>query len=124
MNQPFFKDAVTICKSVMRNGYDAHIVNAQMQHDLILRTGCREIDLATDAPVEELAKMFPNLQQEDSVNVLAVLVENGVLHRFFRMNIEESASPQASLIRMTPTMLERMASLGSLPRSLVSGMSS
>ncbi|MDR2076467.1 MAG: HD domain-containing protein [Desulfovibrio sp.] len=124
MNQPFFKDAATICKSVMRNGYDAHIVNTQMQHDLILRTGIREIDLATDAPVEELSKIFPHLRPERSPSVLAVLEENGLLYRFFRMNIAESASPQVSLIRMTPTMLERFASLGPLPRSLVSGMSS
>ncbi|MDR2161725.1 MAG: HDIG domain-containing protein [Desulfovibrio sp.] len=124
MQQAFFKDAVTICKSVMRNGFDAHIVNAQMQHDLMVKTGIPEIDLATDAPLEELSKIFPHLQPEGCPGALAVLKENGVLFRFYLMNIEESASPLMSLIRMTPTMLEHMSSLGPLPRSLISGMSS
>ena len=124
MKQPSFKGAITICKSIMRNGFDAHIVSASLQHDLIEATGDLEIDLATDAPPEELAKIFPALQSGDHSGVMACLEEDGILYRFYRMIIAEAASPQVSLTRLTPTMLKRMAKVGPLPRSLVSAMSS
>jgi poly(A) polymerase len=126
MPQPSFKDAITICKSIMRNGFDAHVVNTPLQHELITLLGDQEIDLATDAPVEELAKMFPSLildfQGELSTALLAMLNENGVLYRFYSMNRADAADPEYSLTRLTPTILKRMSRLGPLPRSLVSGM--
>ena len=124
MKQPSFKGAITICKSIMRNGFDAHIVNAQLQHDLIEATGDLEIDLATDAPPEELAKIFPALLPGDHSGVMACLEEDGIIYRFYRMIIAEAASPQISLIRLTPTILKRMSKTGPLPRSLVSAMAS
>ena len=124
MKQPSFKGAITICKSVMRNGFDAHIVNTQLQQELIEATGELAIDLATDAPPEELAKIFPSLQSSDNPGVIACLEEDGFFYRFYGMNSAQSASPDVSLTRLTPTMLKRMATQGPLPRSLVSAMSS
>ncbi len=124
MTQPSFKDAITICKSVMRHGYDAHVVNTQLQHDLIVATGKQEIDLATDSPPDELARMFPSMEDGDQPGVMGILRENDVTYRFYRMNIADAALPEVALTRLTPTMLQRMASLGPLPRSLVSGMES
>ena len=34
MSQPF-KDAIAICKAILRNGYDAYVVNAQLQKELL-----------------------------------------------------------------------------------------
>lgn len=126
MPQPSFKDAVTICKSIMRNGFDAHIVNTQLQHELIAALGEAAIDLATDAPCEELAKIFPSLTREEEPEngCIGRLEENGVTYRFYLMNIAESAPPENSLTRLTPTIVERMARLGPIPLSLVNGMAS
>ncbi len=124
MSQVAFKDAVTICKSIMRNGFDAHIVNTQLQHELILADKRPEVDLATDAPPDELAKLFPNMAPGDHPGVMGVLAENGISYRFYRMNIADSALPEVALTRLTPTMLQRMFALGPVPRSLVNGMMS
>ncbi len=122
MSQSAFKDAVTICKSVMRNGFDAHIVNSQLQHELMQADRRNEIDLATDAPPDELAKLFPALAPGDHPGVMGVLSEGGLLYRFYRMNISDSALPEVALTRLTPTLLQRMMDRGPVPRSLVNGM--
>ena len=127
MTQPSFKDAITICKSIMRNGFDAHVVNTQLQHDLIVALGDAEIDLATDAPLDELSKIFPNLirdEDKDNPGLTAMMRENGVLYRFYHMNIADASLPESSLTRLTPTILMRMRKLGPLPGSLISGMAS
>lgn len=127
MPQPSFKDAITICKSIMRNGYDAHVVNTALQHKLIAALGEYEIDLATDAPQEELAKIFPNLRKEEDSQfstVMGIMDENGYRYRFYRMDMSEASLPESSLTRLTPTILKRLAKLGPLPRTLVKGMDS
>ena len=120
--QPSFKGAITICKSIMRNGYDAHVVNTHLQHEIIEATGKNEIDLATDAPPDELIKIFPSVTPGDMPGVMGILREDDVLYRFYRMNIAESALPEVGLTRLTPSILQRMHELGPLPRSLVNGM--
>ena len=127
MTQPSFKDAITICKSIMRNGFNAHVVNTQLQHNLIAALGEAEIDLATDATLGELSKIFPNLNRdEDQHNpgLMATMHENGILYRFYQMNTAEASLPETGLTRLTPTILSRMRKLAPLPDSLVSGMSS
>ncbi|MDR2489284.1 MAG: HD domain-containing protein [Desulfovibrio sp.] len=127
MTQPSFKDAITICKSIMRNGFDAHVVNTQLQHDLIIALHDVAIDLATDAPCDELAKIFPNLiraEDKDAPGLMALLRENEAMYRFYCMNIADASLPDSSLTRLTPTILSRMRKLGPLPGSLVSGMTS
>ncbi|MDL2279985.1 HD domain-containing protein [Desulfovibrio sp. OttesenSCG-928-G11] len=124
--QPSFKDAVTICKSVMRNGFDAHIVNTPLQHKLIEALGLYEIDLATDAPFEELNKIFPALTRDPVHHypaLLGLMEENGCVYRFYLMNMAEATQPETCLTRLTPTMLLRLAGIGPVPRTLVSGMS-
>ncbi|MDR1490187.1 MAG: HD domain-containing protein [Desulfovibrio sp.] len=126
MPQPSFKEAVTICKSVMRNGFDAHIVNTPLQHNLIEKLGERAVDIATDAPAEELKKIFPNFNRESASPpdaLLGLLEENDYTYRFYLMNIAEATRPESSLTRLTPTLIEGMRKLGPVPRCLISGMS-
>ncbi|MDR2123446.1 MAG: HD domain-containing protein [Desulfovibrio sp.] len=126
MPQPSFKDALTLCKSVMRNGWDAHVVNTPLQHELMEKLNYSAVDVATDAPVEELKKIFPGFRVEGEgqpAALLGLLDENGCLYRFYLMNIAEATRPEKSMTRLTPTMLGNMRRLGSLPTSLVSGMS-
>jgi len=127
MPQPSFKDAITICKSIMRNGYDAHVVNTAMQHEFIVRLGDNEIDIATDAPIQELSRIFSSLVPEESEEpipgLLATMKGDGYLYRFYNMNLATAAEPENSLTRLTPTMLRRMRKIGPIPHSLVSGMS-
>ena len=34
MTQPF-KDAISLCKILLRNGYDAHVINAPLQEQIL-----------------------------------------------------------------------------------------
>lgn len=112
MTKPSFKDAITLCKSIMRNGFDAHVINTQLQHDLIVGTGIEEIDLAVDTPLDELVKLFPGLENPSATGlVMGILRENGVTYRFYRMPEAESRAPEASIMRITPTMSEHLAML-------------
>ena len=56
-----FKDAENLCKTIMRNGFDAYIVNAELQK-AAMGPGERELDIATDAPLAELQKLFPDTE--------------------------------------------------------------
>ncbi len=112
MTQPSFKDAITLCKSIMRNGFDAHVINTQLQHDLIVGIGIQEIDLAVDTPLDELVKLFPALEQPSATDpLMGSLRENGITYRFYRMPEVESRAPEASLMHITPTMTEHLGVL-------------
>jgi len=119
-----FKDAITLCKSIMRNGFDAHIVNMQLQHELLEKTDCKEIDIATDMPLEELQKLFPALHNDDTDDALGMLTEEEMRFRFYRMHFSDSANPENILTRLTPTIINRLSSIGKLPPSLLAGMNS
>ncbi|MDR1685999.1 MAG: HD domain-containing protein [Desulfovibrio sp.] len=126
MPQPSFKDSLTLCKSIMRNGWDAHVVNTPLQHELMEKLDYCAVDIATDAPVDELKKIFPGFGADTEgqpAALLGFLEENDCLYRFYLMNIAEATRPENSLTKLTPTMLGNMRRLGRLPNSLVSGMS-
>ncbi len=118
MPQTFFKNAVTICKSIMRNGCDAYIVNTALQYELIQSTGRQEVDIACDAPFDELARIFPAMERGTEEGVIATFREEGVLYRFYQTDTADASPPQYSLTRMTPNILNRLAALGPLPEAL------
>lgn len=126
MPQPFFKDAITICKTVMRNGYDAHVVNTPLQSELLHELDDREIDLAVSAPFDELSRLFPHLKAVESPfpSLIGLMRENEYTYRFYFMNTAEAALPENSLTRLTPTILRRMRKLKPLPHTLLNGMAS
>ena len=127
MSQPSFKDAITIAKTIMRNGFDAHIVNTPLQHELIEALNDYEIDIATDANFEELAKLFPaivRMQDNHSPALMGTMEDSGYLYRFYLMNMSEDSLPENCLTRLTPTILHRMAKAERLPRTLINGMAS
>ncbi len=99
------KEAESICKTLFRNGFDAHIVNAPLQQRLISLGGEKAVDLACDCHYKLIAKIFPDAQPapEDEPYV-ATLVHNGVLYRFYPLSDARSGHPELALLRMTPTL--------------------
>ena len=110
MPTPSFKDAITICKGIMRNGFDAHIISTQLQHDIITKTGLLEIDLAVNIPAEEFLNIAPNFKvaEHSEQGFLGTLQENGYTYYFYDMGKEESRPPEACILRSTPTLEKRM----------------
>ena len=64
MSQPF-KDAVGLCKTIMRNGYDAYVINARLQKSVLARAGAGSelaMDISTELDLEGLRRLFPNIE--------------------------------------------------------------
>ncbi len=106
------KEAVSICKILLRNGYDAHVINAPLQELLInARQGKNvpiTIDIACEPDAETLFKLFPQATPDDVVHAIARLEENGILFRFHPLEANIAGHPELSLLRVTQGMAERM----------------
>lgn len=53
------KDAITICKTFLRNGYDAHVINAPLQEHLLRQGGVPAVDIACEPDLDTLVRLFP-----------------------------------------------------------------
>lgn len=106
------KDAITVCKTFLRNGYDAHVINVPLQADLIEKRPKPvyplAIDIACEPDQETLLKIFPGaiITQDDSC--IATLQENGLLFRFYPLEAENPGHPELALMRVTPSMIDEM----------------
>lgn len=111
MAQPI-KQAVDLCKTIMRNGFDAYVVNAALQHSLLVEGRPAEVDIATDMPLEELTRLFPETKASPEGGVTGVLAQNGTMLRFHAGGDEESGHPETAVLKVTPGILRRMEEQG------------
>lgn len=106
------KDAVNICKTLLRNGYDAHVISAPLQDKLLEATrnngAAPAVDIACEPAPETLLKLFPRAVTNSETRAMAQLEENGVTFRFYPMEAGETGHPELSLLRVTPTMAMRL----------------
>lgn len=101
----FPKEATSICKSILRNGYDAYIINAPLQEEIFEVSGSLEIDIAVEPDFENLAKIIPNLEFSHEEGLVGVCKgESGTLYRFYPTDISDASHPEVSLTRITPHM--------------------
>ena len=116
MSQPY-KDAVGICKAIIRNGYDAYVINAKLQKALLAGLTQPELDVCTDASLEDLQKFFPNLQP-DTGDSFALLKEGEALIHFYHADTAEASHPEETLTRLTPRLAKELTATGELPANL------
>lgn len=106
------KDAVNICKTLLRNGYDAHVINAPLQEQILPRRGNGDnpvaIDIACEPPLEKLVKLFPGVEEDKVDKSTARMLQNGVVYRFYPIESANSGHPELSLLRVTPGMADRL----------------
>ncbi|WP_243544349.1 HD domain-containing protein [Pseudodesulfovibrio tunisiensis] len=119
MSQPF-KDAVGFCKTIMRNGYDAYVVNARLQELTLDESGNeQELDICTEAGLSELQKYFPNLEPSADKSLLGTLKEGGVTYFFYPADVDDASYTEEAVSIMTPRMLKRLERRGDIPLSAV-----
>ncbi|MCH5277797.1 MAG: HD family phosphohydrolase [Desulfovibrionaceae bacterium] len=101
------KEAISLCKTILRNGYDAYIVNAPLQLELHEKLGLNELDIACEPDFETLSKLFPNLERGTEPEVVATWKsdETGMRYRFYTTDVSASSHPDMSLTRLTPHIL-------------------
>ncbi|MBO4300645.1 MAG: HD domain-containing protein [Desulfovibrio sp.] len=102
------KDAITICKTLMRNGFDAHVINAPLQERLLENTSQPVVDIACEPDAESLVKMFPKAVAKRDERTLAFMEENGCRFNFYPLEMAAAGHPELSLLRITPTIMERL----------------
>lgn len=101
------KEAAMICKTMFRNGYDAHVVNAPLQQHLLSVTKGKAVDLACEAGYDVLVKIFPDARPAPAESrCTATLEQDGILYRFYPLSMEKSEHPELAQMRLTPTMAE------------------
>ena len=77
------KDAITICKTLLRNGYDAHVINAPVQERLLKHSKTLAVDIACEPDLETLLKLFPEARVEADQRAIAQMEKDGVTFRFY-----------------------------------------
>ncbi len=102
------KEAITHCKTLLRNGYDAHVINAPLQARLLEENEDKSIDIACEPDFETLVKMIPNVTQDPDGEAVAILKENGKLFRFYSLEVHDAAHPELALLRITPHLLRTL----------------
>jgi poly(A) polymerase len=118
MVQSLLKNAQVLCKSIMRNGYDAYVVNTALQAEIVAKLGEKCLDIACDAPLDELQRLFPGLEKSPEPDVVARYRDGDIHYRFYPSGHAQSSVPQLAIARMTPHILQRLLKLGPLPPSL------
>lgn len=110
MSQPF-KDAAILCKTIMRNGHDAYIINTPLQYRLFSED-MPEIDIACEPPYTELSKLFPTIEESTEEGVVGIMEQDGTVFRFYHTDTENTAHPETTLMRISPHMLKKFVESG------------
>ncbi len=119
MSQPF-KDAVSFCKTIMRNGFDAYVVNVRLQALILEEAGReQELDICTDAEFNELQKYFPHIKKSNDKGILGTLEEGGVTYIFNKASVDDNAHESETVVHMTPRLLKRLEQREDIPFSSV-----
>ena len=105
------KTGTTLCKAIMRNGYDAYAINAPLQGLIFEKTGVFDVDIACACDTETLFKIFPNAVPYTEEGAMAMLQENGVTLRFYSTDVEDASHPEMSQLRITPRLARLLAEL-------------
>lgn len=107
MTQPL-KDAVGICKTIMRNGFDAYVINARLQQKILDSGSEREVDICTEADVENLNRIFPQFVPAQGLDCVGLLKEGDVLVRVYPADAEDGSHPEECVARFTPGMIRAL----------------
>ena len=113
MAQPF-KDATAICKTIMRNGYDAYVINAALQ-EKALDKAAPELDVATDAPLAEVQKLFPQSEAYAEDGAFARLQSGDTTLYLYPADTADASHPEESVARLTSRLIARLTAKGLLP---------
>jgi poly(A) polymerase len=118
MTQPF-KDAVSICKTIMRNGFDAYVINARLQKMALSGQSEIELDIATDITFDNLLKLFPEIHYSKDPSILGALREAGAVYRFHPSDVEDGSYTEECVAKLTPRLIKRLEEQGEMPPGLV-----
>ena len=103
-----FNDAIGICKTILRNGYDAHVINAPLQIKFMDPNAPISIDIACEPDFATLQKLFPNIKPCEKETYLGILEENDITYYFYPLPVEDAAHPERAILRISPRLTENV----------------
>ncbi len=104
-----FNDAIGICKTILRNGYDAHVINAPLQMRLMAQDAPIGIDIACEPDLATLQKLFPTMEKHENPSYVGYIKDGEVTFHFFPLPIEDAAHPERAILRIAPRMVQNVA---------------
>ncbi|MDR3639936.1 MAG: HD domain-containing protein [Humidesulfovibrio sp.] len=117
MSQPF-KDAVGLCKTIMRNGYDAYVINARLQKSFLAEVGSElAMDISTELDFEGLKRLFPTIEVCNADGVVGFLRQGEGCFFFHPAAVEDGGHPEECVARLTPRLLKLLQEKGEIPIS-------
>jgi len=119
MSEPF-KEAVALCKTIMRNGYDAYVINARLQKDILAEQTAENaaelaLDISTELDIDGLRRLFPKLEDSVDPAVLGCIREGKYCYYFHPAVVEDGAHPEECVARLTPRLLKILQEKGEIP---------
>ncbi len=100
-----FLDAKGICKTILRNGYDAHVINAPLQERLLKSESVIAIDIACEPDFKTLQKLFPQMEVDDNPSYVGRLKEGDIFFHFYPIPQDEAAHPERAQLKIAPRMV-------------------
>jgi poly(A) polymerase len=117
MSQPF-KDAVGLCKTIMRNGYDAYVINARLQKSILAEASSElAMDISTELDLEGLQRLFPNIETCNAEGVIGFVRQGEASFFFYSAAVEDGGHPEECVARLTPRLLKLLQEKGEIPIS-------
>ncbi len=100
-----FLDAKGICKTILRNGYDAHVINAPLQTKLMNPNEPIGIDIACEPDFATLQKLFPQMEENENPSYIGCLKEGEVTFHFYPIPADDAAHPDRAQLKLAPRMI-------------------
>lgn len=116
MSQPI-EAAISICKTIMRNGYDAYVINAALQRCILSYSEDVEVEICADIDFNGLKTLFPEVTPGRG-DIVAQLAQDGVVFLFYPVDMADASHPEACLAQITTNMLNKMDQEGDFPVNL------
>ena len=102
------KQAQVLCNTLLRNGYEAYVINARLHEQALEGQDEPEVDIAADMSIDELIAVFPKIQTTAEPFVIAVLVEDGVTYHFYAAHVVDGSHPDAAVAKSTDRLLQEV----------------
>ena len=106
MPQPI-KEAASICKTIMRNGYDAYVINAALQRRILSHSKEAEVEICTDIDLSGLRNLFPEVV-EGNGDVMARMHQGDAVFLFHPADMADASHPEACVAQVTGNMLKKL----------------
>lgn len=106
MPQPI-KEAASICKTIMRNGHDAYVINAALQRRIHELTKDYEVEICADIDFAGFKALFPEALP-GSGEITARLEQGKIICLVHPVDIADASHPEACIAKITANMVKKL----------------